>query len=31
MAPELKKSITEIEKEAEELKLKLSSQNLLKI
>ena len=31
MAPELKKSITEIEKEAEELKLKISSQNLLKI
>lgn len=31
MAPELKKSITEIEKEAEELKLKLSSQNLLKV
>ena len=31
MAPELKKSITEIEKEAEELKLKLSAQNLLKI
>jgi cell division protease FtsH len=31
MAPELKKSITEIEKEAEELRLKLSAQNLLKI
>ena len=31
MAPELKKSITEIEKEAEELRLKLSSQNLVKI
>ena len=31
MAPELKKSITEIEKEAEELKLKLLSQNLLKV
>ena len=31
MAPELKKSITEIEKEAEDLKLKLSSQKLLKL
>jgi len=31
MAPELKKSITEIEKEADELKLKLSGQKLLKV